>query len=334
MLLLLPLVASFASARFVNVTIDDTHGDARTGHLPSYSPDGLWNAVCPGCGAVDVPFDWDRVRQRTIHDAVLNTDGGKANVTLNFNGSAIYVFFAVLPVFGMHIDFYLDSSPRPVETYIRLANATSTGVLYDQLVFKSGPLADVEHSLLISCEYEGAWIAMFDYALYTVRDAGIPQAPAPSQTSGPRRPGARGPSGVDMRVIAASVAGPLAALAIVSGYVLWRRRRRILSGGATTSNAADLTPFSAPRGTAPASGPKDSKLHYRDSISPFYASSRTKEGTAGGEFQASTPGDEGTHAEDTAFLRSELDRVQAENMRLRQVAEPPPYADAQSSTAL
>lgn len=204
-LLLLPLMHASASTRFVNVTIDNTHGDARTGIIPAYSSEGHWNAICPGCGAVDVPLDWAQVEQRTMfvprgtfrycilnefpssHDAVVNSTIGKANVTLKFNGeflsllvilfriaeiprgSAIYVFFAILPMFDMQVEFYLDSSPRPAETLIWFANTTATDVIYDHLVFKSGTLADAEHTLLISCAQEGNFgtIALFDYALYT-----------------------------------------------------------------------------------------------------------------------------------------------------------------------
>lgn len=52
--LLLFLLFSECWARLVNVTIDDTYGDARTGAIPSYAPAAQWGPVTSGSGDVQM----------------------------------------------------------------------------------------------------------------------------------------------------------------------------------------------------------------------------------------------------------------------------------------
>lgn len=249
-------------------------------------------------------------------------------------------------MFDMQVEFYLDSSPRPAETLIWFANTTATDVIYNHLVFKSGTLADAEHTLLISCAQEGSFgtIALFDYALYTVEDADpVQQTQTPTLASGPRRSDAHGPSSAEKGIITGAVVGASAVLAVVAGFLLRRRHHRAKASDSGGMGDTTVVPFPSPAvQTESAPLPKDSKLYYRDAISPFVPGLSTsgssprspKDGKsvhladARAHDTEDAPSAEAageTSPGESAYLRAELQRMHAENAMLRQVSEPPPY---------
>jgi len=92
MLLLVALLfAAPTVCAVINVTIDDTHGDPRTGLVPAYAPAtggaGAWHArtadsECDGCL---VSLDGAKTTNGTWHESTANPDMGY-NVSFSFRG--------------------------------------------------------------------------------------------------------------------------------------------------------------------------------------------------------------------------------------------------------
>ncbi|EIN07894.1 hypothetical protein PUNSTDRAFT_27065, partial [Punctularia strigosozonata HHB-11173 SS5] len=153
----------------MNYTIDDLYGDSRTGKLPGYL--GGWNygPNCPGCtvqpnGTMAFNGSW--------HDATRTNDPSPRSVTMNFTGSAIYVF-CIVPntvapaVRGGHIttaaNMTFTLNQTVVGTYVHEPDPSNI-FLYNVNVHSSEGLTPGTHSLLIEANNE-SYIA-FDYAIY------------------------------------------------------------------------------------------------------------------------------------------------------------------------
>ncbi|EJD35727.1 hypothetical protein AURDEDRAFT_175177 [Auricularia subglabra TFB-10046 SS5] len=127
-LLVLPVVA-----RVLNVTIDDTLGDARTSQKPRYEaaapPD--WRARSVGgspCQICTAQPDGTRIYNGTWHDKTTYIDEPDT-ISIDFNGTAIYLF-CILPngiyntINTTRLSFYMDGSSTPVGHFLHELDAT------------------------------------------------------------------------------------------------------------------------------------------------------------------------------------------------------------------
>ncbi|OSX63600.1 hypothetical protein POSPLADRAFT_1139596 [Postia placenta MAD-698-R-SB12] len=126
------LLAHVAFAKLTNRTIDDENGDSVTGLQPVYAPaSGAWN-YGPTCSGCYVQPDVDDCFDHSWHDVTASpTDPEPRNITLTFNGTAIWVF-GVVPnnvlyaTTFVNISFELDG--HTVGTFSHLPSGVVGGV--------------------------------------------------------------------------------------------------------------------------------------------------------------------------------------------------------------
>ncbi|EJD46547.1 hypothetical protein AURDEDRAFT_164375 [Auricularia subglabra TFB-10046 SS5] len=180
MILILLVFVSSSLARLVNVTIDDTFGDARTGVRPDYMPADLWIETCSSCAGTikDSPFDWSQVHNSTLHEPLQHAE---ANMTLAFTGQKIYLYFVQNPTVDTVLTFYLDGASRPAGTYSHRSTKPSSIdaslVLFNQMLFESPTLPEANHSLIVATSARD-FPVVFDYAIYTTMGVSMEETPS------------------------------------------------------------------------------------------------------------------------------------------------------------
>ncbi|EJD46543.1 hypothetical protein AURDEDRAFT_164371 [Auricularia subglabra TFB-10046 SS5] len=300
-LLLLPYVRS----RGFNVTIDDTYGDVLTGLIPQYSPESYWKSSTEG------NIDGSQLHYDTARGLF-----GTGNISLAFNGTEVYVYFAVDPSAGADIAFFLDGGPLPAGRYERNATSGGSPYLYNQLVFQSDALAEKRHDLTVVVNSISIGCLYFDYAVYSTGD---PDMADPQ------------PHGESTAVDVCAIVGPAAAGALVVALCCWmlvrrrRRRRRDLSEAesidasppsASTDAGEPITPFTAHPASetaVPAPNSKDGCYPWRKALGP----PPPQWHDTGLESEGSGAGREG--------IRGQRDRAGFEIYVLGHSSEPPPY---------
>ncbi|KZT28220.1 hypothetical protein NEOLEDRAFT_1087202 [Neolentinus lepideus HHB14362 ss-1] len=155
----------------INVTIDDTNGDARTGAKPDWVVG--WQFKSASCQNPDGnPILATTCAQGV--DPSLAYDGTWTGVTINattaltlFTGSAVYVYH-IIPaetsfselVFG--ISYSVDG-----ETYALKSYAKTSETQYNQLAYAREGLVLTQHMLSLLIGDPGLPQMFFDYAVYT-----------------------------------------------------------------------------------------------------------------------------------------------------------------------
>lgn len=320
-------------AALVNVIIDDTRGDERSGAAPEYSSAHAWNArsaddQCSICGAQPDP---GQPYDHTWHDDTTFPGQLPSNITFSFKGTALSIFFILANnVDIVHKDtrlaFYLDGSPKPVTQYLHTPDLTVNGFLYNQPVFANASLPDGEHTILISSRADGdhGSLALFDYAIYTTapHSGNVTTSPTRPTNSLPATGATAVPGKVESSeksnvggIIAGCVTGAAAALVLLLGlFWLWRRRST-----REQSLKTEVTAYHVPGGRL-VEQQSSEKIHAGED-----AQSASTAPSTGISLQFShppqppvSPGDE------SLFLRSELVRVTQELERLRESGEPLP----------
>ncbi|KAM5539236.1 hypothetical protein V8D89_007109 [Ganoderma adspersum] len=163
--------------RLVNVSVDDQHGDLTTGLVPEYLPsDGtVWHVGsptedCPTCNIKPSTLDLDQIYDQTWHDGTNYPPGPPATITVQFTGSAVYVF-NILPNTLIDTDTYTNISfsidGEDAASFIHTPNSRST-ILYNQLVYQNATLQHGLHTLVMSAAGNSSLI-LFDYLLYTTQ---------------------------------------------------------------------------------------------------------------------------------------------------------------------
>ncbi|EJD35789.1 hypothetical protein AURDEDRAFT_175129 [Auricularia subglabra TFB-10046 SS5] len=189
MLLLLALAAG-ASAGLVNITVDDTYGDPQTGIAPGYTSLHAWNerTVADGCTSCGARPDGKQMYKETWHDETTFPGQIPSNMTFSFNGTMLYIYCVLANNVNLfHRDtrlaIYIDNLLSPVAQFLHTPDLGVDGFIYDQLVFKSDPLEDREHTVLVSnwADGDSGSLVLFDYAIYTMKE---PDRLIPSQTTG------------------------------------------------------------------------------------------------------------------------------------------------------
>ncbi|KIM85890.1 hypothetical protein PILCRDRAFT_5003 [Piloderma croceum F 1598] len=171
----------------VNRTIDDQFGDPIARITPTYAPIALWTqgAICQLCGAKP---DIHQVFNHTWHDSTYTVqDGQTRNITIPFNGSAIYIFFFTVPktvyISETHLNITLDGHPA---------------------VYSNSKLVSGQHIIMLSTGGNADAVLEFDYAIYSTDDGKQSRLGA----------------------IVGGIVGAIVAIFIFILLWFWRRRRR------------------------------------------------------------------------------------------------------------
>lgn len=164
------LLALSPLARQVNVTIDDTFGDAVTGELPVYAGSGRTSdsvqASCKSCPHV---VNASQTFMSTWH-GLSSAASGASNVSFQFHGTAIYVY-CILPVNGTagtsvtQPSVFLDGQLAATLTVVgaRDFSTEAPAYTYNVLVYSAVELSNSRHSFVLA----GGSLILFDYAVYT-----------------------------------------------------------------------------------------------------------------------------------------------------------------------
>ncbi|KAJ7749562.1 hypothetical protein DFH07DRAFT_555138 [Mycena maculata] len=154
---------------FLNRTIDDEFGDSVSGALPTYRPDYYWN-VGTSCTICEVHPDPTLAFNHTWHDTSQLPGHAPVSVTLDFVGTAIYVFCIAPPMMTnvvtlYNLNFTLDGVRSGTFSY---SPTSTTDFVYNLSVVSLESLANEAHTLLVSTDdSENGSIFLFDYAVYT-----------------------------------------------------------------------------------------------------------------------------------------------------------------------
>ncbi|KAJ7232175.1 hypothetical protein B0H12DRAFT_202723 [Mycena haematopus] len=218
-----------------NRTIDDFYGDPVTGAVPSYEPSGVWNAVVnSNCTICFVRPDATQAFDNTWHDATLHDESDPPSVTLQFTGTAIYLFGIVpntVPSASTIVDltFFLDGASAGSYTH---TPDTSTTILYSVPLLSLSGLSNKTHTLLA----QTTDFFIFDYAIYTFDD-GVSESSSAGITSSSTTSSASASSNSNQTVtkgakshfpvaaVVESICG-VAGAALLVFALLWCRRRR------------------------------------------------------------------------------------------------------------
>ncbi|KAH6902734.1 hypothetical protein BKA70DRAFT_1304390 [Coprinopsis sp. MPI-PUGE-AT-0042] len=175
LLLLFSLLFCTTQGAIVNRTIDDWFGDSETGVRPVFLPTGnTWkDEQCTDCA---INPDTGRAFQGTYTAATYGKDGDPISITMDFEGTAIYVFFILANNGGDGIttetqcSFTIDGGSST--SFSHVPNLSTRTILYDQLVFSRTGLSNSKHTLRIETGgFDRDIYVNFDRAVYSFDDA-------------------------------------------------------------------------------------------------------------------------------------------------------------------
>ncbi|KAF7359115.1 hypothetical protein MSAN_01253000 [Mycena sanguinolenta] len=165
-----------------NRTIDDQFGDPVSGLVPSYSPSSFWKegASC-GSGCAVHP-DPTLAFNHTWHDSSQFPNEAPVSVSLQFTGTAVWVFCIVPPltenvITSYNLNFTLDNGKQ--QGTFSYTPTSSSDFLFNVPVVSLPTLANTAHTLVIATDdsVDGS-IFLFDYAVYTSVEDDTPQSTA------------------------------------------------------------------------------------------------------------------------------------------------------------
>ncbi|EJD46486.1 hypothetical protein AURDEDRAFT_164317 [Auricularia subglabra TFB-10046 SS5] len=328
-------------SRLVNITIDDSFGDAWTSHYVSYNDvppfnnrsEIQWTESIKNLSFPYLPrlpaLDWGQLQNGTVHFTTTlaeKLDSG-AWLSFDFEGSAIYVFFVLNSAAPTNVTWLLDDGVHNIFYHRPETESLSLGqYTYRALVFWRENLVHKHHVLSIYTFPQSdvdTW-ALFDYALYTTEvDDGIPVNSTGSTTppTDPQSPPPRPQQ--QRRVPTATICASCGcALLVIAGglwYLSWRRKPRGVRSAAspptTTPWVEDCSQI-APYPTLVPQPPRDllgEPSGPTPDLPPEMSAAVCPERSA-----------VATGRDNTTGLRAELEILLAENMMLRRTASPPP----------
>ncbi|KAJ7108614.1 hypothetical protein C8R44DRAFT_636053 [Mycena epipterygia] len=150
-----------------NRTIDDTKGDPVTGFIPVYAPENQWNLQGSNCTGCLVQPDIGQLFDYTWHDTTQGDGGVPSSVTLNFTGTAIYLFCVVpntIPFATTLVDLKFTLDGASIGTYTHVPDSSSD-MLYSVPVLSSQNLTNEAHTLVAETASNSLFV--FDFAMYT-----------------------------------------------------------------------------------------------------------------------------------------------------------------------
>ncbi|KZT11255.1 uncharacterized protein LAESUDRAFT_261334 [Laetiporus sulphureus 93-53] len=153
-----------------NRTIDDENGDSVTGLQPTYLPAGNWS-YGPDCAGCYVEPNINDTFEHSWHDTTaFLSDTAPRNVTLVFDGIAIWVY-CIIPnyvkdaITFVNISFELDGNT--VGSYSHLPS-DSEDMVYNVTVYSNISMENKEHMLIMTPRRDVSQsIILFDWAEYT-----------------------------------------------------------------------------------------------------------------------------------------------------------------------
>ncbi|KAF7353824.1 hypothetical protein MVEN_01068000 [Mycena venus] len=166
-----------------NRTIDDQFGDSVSGVLPSYSPAQVWNegTSCENC---TIHPDPALAFNHTWHDSSQFPTEEPVSVSLDFTGTAVWVFCIVPPIITgkitrYNLSFNLDAGAH--QGQFSYTPTSSSEFLYNVPVVSLPSLPNTAHTLsILTDDSTDGSIFLFDYAVYTTEEG----TPSPHISSG------------------------------------------------------------------------------------------------------------------------------------------------------
>ncbi|KAJ7020717.1 hypothetical protein C8F04DRAFT_1241780 [Mycena alexandri] len=204
-LLFLPLVA----ATQANYTIDDAS--------PLVTYRGIVDRNVTG-------FDVGRLNNQTV-TFIAPTPNDSPTISMNFTGSAIYVFVAYPS--GHNESFTSGFSARIDGVAYGGWALANTAPLYNHLAYQNTTMDNGLHNFVMQIQPE--WELYFDYAVYTSGDADPSSVPPIASPTGSATPPVSPPSGhkkIPVGVVVGSVIGAVV-LALISIIFILRRRATV-----------------------------------------------------------------------------------------------------------
>ncbi|PPQ88330.1 LOW QUALITY PROTEIN: hypothetical protein CVT25_012441 [Psilocybe cyanescens] len=214
------------------LTIDDTFGDSVTKQKVVYvPPTGTWHdETCLSASGCAIVADPSQCFSSTYNAATFRSPQDMS-ITMQFNGTAIYVFFILANNMGDGVttttiaNFTLDNT-QP-QLYTRPPDPSTSALSYNQLVYSQNNLTNTQHTLVISTSgiTTQAYVN-FDYAIYTHEDI----LPSPSGTSqstpSQSTQDTNNKKSTPVGAIVGGVVGGLAVIAALAALIFFVRRRR------------------------------------------------------------------------------------------------------------
>ena len=163
----------------VNRTIDDKNGDEITYVTPSYSSHDQWaqGSTCDGCNINPTTADVNRAFEKTWHDSTYHVGEPERIISMQFTGSAVYVFTLLANQIHAtttftNLTFYLDGGL--VGNFIHEPDS-SASILYNVSVFGLLGISNKPHEFEIRM---GGGpkdsLILFDYVIYTTEEDATP----------------------------------------------------------------------------------------------------------------------------------------------------------------
>lgn len=247
------LLAHLSAATSVNVTIDDTYGDEKTGGKPNWVVGWEFqssNCQNPGQNpiltttclqGVDPSLAYNQTWTGMTINQTTSVLGGGTQLNLTFDGTAIYVYH-IIPAMNdfsentFGISYSLDGEQPMLQAY-----GKGPHTQYNQLAYSREGLSPSTHVLGLTIGDPGLPQMFFDYAVYTTDDGTTgsytAEMPATSGTSSVSYPKTSStPSSMDqasasstkkanLAAVVGGTAGGIVLLACLGGIYLFRRRR-------------------------------------------------------------------------------------------------------------
>ncbi|KAF8630445.1 hypothetical protein AX17_005422 [Amanita inopinata Kibby_2008] len=234
---LLHLLVSPTQAVLIR-TIDDTFGDEATHIKPTFLPGtlGVWEReACRGCVVQpDRSLGYGGTWTAGKYDPKLEN----TSVTLEFSGTAIYIFFILVNA-TTECNFTLDG--QPAGTFTHFPSMGTYDLIYNATAFSATGLANTAHQLVISTAgIDHNVLVNFDYAVYTYEESDAASTPSLLQMAQDYVTGEGGGGGYywnhpPASVIVACILGGLAFLALTTWlsvwlffYISWARQTRTI----------------------------------------------------------------------------------------------------------
>ncbi|KZT06162.1 uncharacterized protein LAESUDRAFT_759687 [Laetiporus sulphureus 93-53] len=159
------LMATLVSPTPTFATIDDENGDSVSGMRPIYQPSWNNGPQCPGCA---IQPEKDKTFDQTWHDTTIHPGDPPHNVTLTFNGTAIWVY-CIIPNSQEYITTFVNLTFELDGDYVGVFSQQSDDyMLYNVSAYSNTSMENREHTLVMIVRNDiNASVALFDWAQYT-----------------------------------------------------------------------------------------------------------------------------------------------------------------------
>jgi len=176
----------------------------------------------------------------TWHDTTQGDGGVPSSVTLNFTGTAVYLFSVVpntIPFATTLVNLQFTLDGNPIGTYTHVPDSSSD-ILYSVPVLSSENLNNTPHTLVAETSSNSLFI--FDFAMYTFDDSPIASSTTATKTAATTPIGSSQTSSIPVptqsiasrahiplvAIVAGTVSGVIAITLSLITILCWKRMRR------------------------------------------------------------------------------------------------------------